>query len=168
MKLPKIGNISKDTKQTLYGGIVGALAVNVENGMNWFVAGYPQILKDKLTPILPRNGTLIANIAPAGIAYAVTRKGGSARAQNLRNGLLFYDLPKLVDQLAYNIAYQMGLPTATQTQALRLNIAPVRMNRPVVGGGQVITPVGVGARTGKYTLKTNNRTTTGGGMGRYR
>ena len=157
MKLPKL-NMTKQTKHTVLGGIVGSLAVQLESASSYFVAGYPQILKDKLNPSVPRNGALVANLAPAGYAVYRKHRGHS----DVKNGILLYDLPKLVDQFAYNIAYHMGLPsqrfsTITSTgQPVLLRANSVRATIP---------PVMVGTR---YAIVSSVATNRPAGIGKYR
>lgn len=159
---------SKDTKQTVLGGLVGSLTVQAESGLSWFVPAYPQPLKDKLNPALPRNGALIANIAPAGIAYVVTRKHASARAENLRTGIFIYDIPKLIDQLVYSVAYSMGgTPVASArltNSKMALNATLMPRNVPVVTYAQA--PTGLG----KYSMKVASTPSvvSMGGIGKYR
>lgn len=158
-------NISKSYKENLMGGIIGSLTVQVEKGLSYFVAGYPQVLKDQISPFLPRNGGLVATLAPPAIAWAVTKKRSSSRKTNLKNGIFFYDFPKLLDQIAYNVGFQMGVPPATAGLRLvgngtplrvRLNNSPRMMSAPTSGG--------------KYVLKTSTPSAraTPSGMGKYR
>lgn len=156
--------ISKETKETLLGGVAGALTVNMESAANGLVVGYPQLLKDRLINEIPRNGELLATIAPVGITWAVAKKKHSSRVHNVRNGVMFYDLPKLMGLVAYRLAYTMGLPQAglqaQRINGMRLNIKPSvnrTMNRPVnMSNG------------GKYVMKTSSVSTMGNGIGRYR
>ena len=131
------------------------------------MAGYPQPLKDKLNPALPRNGALVADVTPPVVAWAVTRKGrGSARRQNLKNGIFIYNLPKLIDELVYNMAYQAGLPH------VGLGIMPVRitaMSAPPMAMSSTVASMGAGMGTGRYVLKNSAPVVSvGSGMGRYR
>ena len=164
MRFPKF---STETKQTVLGGAVASLVANLENGASNFVPAYPQILKDKLNPAVPRNGALIATIAPAGVAWVVTRKGrASARMEHMRTGIFLYDIPKLVADFGYSIAYQMGLPATTQGAPFRLGVS--RFSRPMaqVSGGR---PVGAVTGAGKYVMKvTAPKTMSSNGIGRYR
>lgn len=167
LKFPKI---SKDTKQTVLGGVVGSLAVNLESAMSWFVAGYPQILKDRLNPNLPRNGALIATLAPPAVAYVMTRKGRtSARADNMKNGILFYDIPKLIDEIAYNVGYQAGLPSSRMA-TVAMRTVSAQPKRPVMTNGVAATPMSYPqtAVRGKYALKNNVPRNASVVMGRYR
>lgn len=161
VKMPKLLSISKESKQTLLGGIVGALAVNLESGLSWFVAAYPQPLKDKLNPSLPRNGALVADLAPVGVAYAMTRKGrGSARRKNMAQGIYLYSLPKLVDELVYNAAYQAGIPATTA--GLRLSYSPPMPPIRNMRAGATIA-----SGTSRYAVMGSTPTGVAG-VGRYR
>lgn len=153
-------SISKETKQTLMGGIAGSLVVYMESAANGLVTGYPQILKDRLVPQIPRNGELLATIAPVGITYAVAKKKTSSRVQNVKNGVMMYDLPKLMGLFAYRIAYSAGLPAVG---------APLRMFTPPQIRPSLVTrntPVSMSA--GRYVLKTSTPQPMGSGIGRYR
>lgn len=166
MKFGKIGlKISKETKETLLGGVAGALAVNMESAANGLVVGYPQILKDRLLNEIPRNGELLATIAPVGITWAIAKKKHSSRVHNVRNGVMFYDLPKLMGLVAYRVAYTMGLPQAglqaQRINGMRLNIRPTTMNRQMNRAVNMSTG-------GKYVMKTNSAPQMGGGIGKYR
>lgn len=161
MKL-KFPSVSKEVKQTLIGGALAGAIVGFESGASWFVAGYPQILKDRISPVIPRNGALLADLAPAGTAYYM-KKRGSERTKNMATGVLLYDLPKLLDEFAYSIAYQMGLPAAG-LGTRSFNVAPTRYSRPpMVGSTPMVAGVG-----GKYVLKATPAKSMGGGIGRYR
>lgn len=155
MKIPKI---STESKQTLLGATIGSLTVDLETALSYFVPAYPQPLKDKIAPWLPRNGTLVANVAPAGIAWAYTRKRGSAKMQNIKMGTFLYDFPKLLDNIGYNIAYQMGVP------ALRV---PLSTQSPPIKRAQA-TASAMMLSGGKYALKASAPTSMGGGIGKYR
>lgn len=163
MRFPKI---SSEKKQTLLGATVSALAVDLEAGMSWFVPAYPQIFKDKLTPWLPRNGSLIANIAPAGIAWAVTRKGrGSARANNIKMGTFLYDFPRLLDNVLYNVAYQAGLPASTVGLRSAIRIAPITVAPPPI----MAAPQMMGGGSTKYAVSPMSASMgTTSGMGKYK
>lgn len=149
--------MAKETKETLLGGVAGALTFNMESAANALVAGYPQLLKDRLVPQIPRNGELLATVAPVGVTWAIAKKKHSSRVHNVRNGVMFYDLPKLMNLFAYRIAYSVGLPT--QSAGMRLNGTPFfspPINRPMVQTG------------GKYVMKSNPVPQMAGGIGRYR
>lgn len=160
----KLGmKISKETKETLLGGVAGAVTFSMESAANGLVVGYPQLLKDRLVPQIPRNGELLATIAPVGITWAIAKKKHSSRVRNVRNGVMFYDLPRLMGLFAYRIAYTMGLPA----QGLRFNgnRMQVQVNRRVNPANRAFTvPTG----SGKYVMKTNSVPQTGGGIGKYR
>lgn len=166
MKLPKLG-LTKEVKQSMMGGALGGTIVGVESGLSWFSTAYPAELKAKLVPQLPRNGALIASLAPAGAAYYIKKKG-SAKRENLANGILFFNLPSLVDQIIYNVAYEMGRPVGglrfAPNNGMRLNI------RSRMAGGVNTTGFNkTGAGLGKYTLKTSSsKTAMSGGIGKYR
>lgn len=169
MRFPKP---SKEVKQTLMGGAIAGAIVGIESGMNWFVAGYPQFLKDKLNPNLPRNGALLADLAPAGYAYMVKKKGGSAKKENMANGMLFYDLPKLLDQVVTNVAYSMGSPQVRFGNMSRTPM-PLKLNiRPAMTNGVAAKSFGypqTAGTAGKYALKVSTpKASMGGGIGKYR
>lgn len=156
-----IPKLSKETKNTLLGGVAGALAVNMESAANGLVLGYPQILKDRVIAQVPRNGELIATIAPVGITWAVAKKKRSPRIQNVKTGVMLYDLPKLLDLFAYRIGYTSGLPPAGA--ALRLNTPMMNRSYVPMSVQRSVSPSGAG----KYTLKNSTRTATRSGLGKY-
>lgn len=158
-----IPKLSSETKNTLLGGVAGALTVYMESAANGLVAGYPQILKDRLVTMAPRNGELLATVAPIGVTWAVAKKKHSPKIQNVKTGVMLYDLPKLLDLFAYRIAYNLGLP-AVGAAPLRLNIRPA-MNNGVVKTGYRQVSAGMG----KYA-QSNNAKVAGSysGLGRYR
>lgn len=165
----KLGmKLSKETKETLLGGVAGALTFNMESAANGLVAGYPQILKDRLINELPRNGELLATLAPVGVTWAIAKKKHSSRVHNVRNGVMFYDLPRLMGLVVYRVAYSMGTPTATQARL------PLRPNfngglRLTVNPSQTMNRVPNMATSGKYTMKTTSTAPQmGSGIGRYR
>lgn len=166
MRLPKLG-LTKEVKQTMMGGAIGGAVVGVESGLSWFSTGYPAELKGKLLPQLPRNGALVASVAPAGVAYYIKKKG-SAKREKLANGILFFNIPNLLAQVIYNTAYEMGRPAG----GLRLNgnngmVLNIRSR--MAGGVNTTGYQNVGTGIGKYTLKTNStRGAVGGGIGKYR
>lgn len=162
MKLPYL-KMSKPTKQTLTGGVLGALAVHMESAANFLVAGYPQPLKDRLAPQLPRNGELVADIAPAGIVYVVARKKRSEKIQNIKNGVYLYDFPKLLNLVGYRIAYTMGAPAAGAAAALPLNN---KLNLTLTPSLNRYAPPPAGM--GRYQLKVTPAKSMGGGIGKYR
>lgn len=153
--------IAKETKETLLGGVAGSLTVNMESAANGLVAGYPQLLKDRLMPQIPRNGELLATIAPVGVTWAIAKKKHSSRVHNVRNGVMFYDLPKLMDLFVYRIAYSMGLP-AQSANLMRFSNASQRFSLPA--SGPMVTP----QAGGKYVMKTNSAPQMAGGIGKYR
>lgn len=160
-------SISKSTKQTLMGGIAASVIDQAESGMSWFVAGYPQFLKNKLNPALPRNGALVAEAGTPAVAYVLTRKRVSERGKNLRTGIFLYDLPTLLHSFVYNAAYQAGLPaTVGMSVPMRLTIPTIN---PVVNRMSV-KPVAMAVTgAGKYGLVVSTPKTIGGsGIGRYR
>lgn len=167
MKLPKL-KLTREIKQSMMGGAIGGAVVGVESGLNWFMAGYPAELKGKLIPQLPRNGALVASLAPVGAAYYIKKKG-SAKRENLANGIMFFNIPNLLDQLVYNIAYEMGRPAVggfrmAGNNGLRLNI-----RSRMAGGVNTTGYNSVGTGLGKYALKTSStKPAIGGGIGKYR
>lgn len=172
MKL--IPNISKEAKQTLMGGVVASLAVNLESGLSYFVAGYPQFLKDKIVPQLPRNGALIANLAPAGASVYIKKKGHpSAKTDNMTTGMLLYDLPKLMQQIVYNVAYQAGLPTAgvgMRLSQMNLRIVPrqAMTSVPTFNGINNMSKPQAFTSSGKYGKSAVPAKAMASGMGKYR
>lgn len=161
--------ISKELKETVIGGAIAGAVVGVESGLSWFVAGYPQILKDKLNANLPRNGALVADAALIGSGYMLKKKRTSARTQNMANGFLFYDIPKLIDQFGYNIGYTAGGGGLSLGAPLRLNNMvgnSMRLQiRPYNNNNSAGVPT-----IGRYALKTapSRRTAMVGGLGKYR
>lgn len=162
--------MSRETKQTVIGGALAGTVVGLESGLSWFVAGYPQFLKDKLTSALPRNGALLADGGGAVVGYTLKKKSHSAKTQNMANGVLFYDIPKLLDQFIYNLAYTMG--TLTQGLGRRtFATAPIIIARPPMTNGVATTALTYptsGAQKGKYVLKNSAPASMGGAVGRYR
>lgn len=157
MKL-KLG-ISKDVKETLLGGIAGGLTFYMESAANALVSGYPQVLKDRLIAQAPRNGELLATLAPVGITYAVAKKKPSAKIQNVRNGVMFYDLPRLMGLVAYRLAYSAGLPN----QGSFRMTTPTLTMRPTVYSTPQMTVV----ESGKYSLKNSTSVARSNGVGKY-
>lgn len=169
MKLPKLG-LTKEVKQSMMGGAISGAIVGVESGLSWFSSAYPAELKAKIIPQLPRNGALVADLAPAGVAYYLKKKG-SAKRENLANGMLFFNLPNLLDQTLYNLAYEMGRPaTSLRLNGMQMNNGLKLNIRSQMAGGVNTTGYNkVGSGLGKYTLKTGTTNSAmGGGMGRYR
>lgn len=158
MKL-KLG-ISKETKETLLGGIAGGLTFYMESAANGLVAGYPQVLKDRLITQAPRNGELVATLAPVGITYALAKKKPSSKIHNVRNGVMFYDLPRLMGLVAYRLAYTAGLPSVGSFRA-----SPMVMVRPTVYASQV-APQMTGAG-GRYAMKGSVSAARSSGIGKY-
>lgn len=166
MKLmPKL---SSQTKNTLLGGVAGALTVYMESAANGLVAGYPQILKDRLVTQMPRNGELVAAVAPMGVTWAVAKKKHSERVKDVKTGVMLYDLPKLLDLFAYRIAYIAGLPQVGA--GLQFNPRAMPMNiRPLIAAN-ISANKSMSTGTGKYTLKNSSFKTVAptGGIGKYR
>lgn len=152
-------NIPKDVKETLLGGIAGGLTFYMESAANGLVAGYPQVLKDRLIAQAPRNGELLATLAPVGITWAVAKKKHSAKIQNVRNGVMLYDLPRLMGLVAYRLAYSAGLPN----QGSFKMTAPVVVMRPSVYSA----PQTVAGGVGKYSLKNSTNVARSNGVGKY-
>jgi hypothetical protein len=125
-------HMSKDTKQTLLSGIAGGLIFHMEEAANGLVPGYPQFLKDRLNPSLPRNGQLVADVGPLATVWVVGKKRRSARMDNIKIGMTLYDLPKLLHQIVWNVAYQAGVPAAGLRLANARYMAPATLNiRPI-------------------------------------
>lgn len=163
----KLGmKMAKETKETLLGGVAGALTVNMESAANALVAGYPQIFKDRLVPQIPRNGELLSVITPVGVTWAISKKKHSSRVHNVRNGVMFYDLPKLMDLFVYRIAYSMGLPT--QSASMRFNGNTIRFSPPIVNSKPMVNKYTAPQAGGKYVMKTNSAPQMTGGIGKYR
>lgn len=162
--------LSKDTKETLLGGVAGALTFNMESAANGLVVGYPQILKDRLINELPRNGELLSTLAPVGVTWAIAKKKHSSRVHNIRNGVMLYDLPRLMGLFVYRIAYSMGTPSATQAGRFNGNQLRLTVNRPLNNRITASNPsFNVPSSSGgKYVMKTSSTPQMGGGIGKYR
>ena len=163
MKIPLVGSVSKETKQTLMGGVLGGIIVGAEQASNSFMVGYPQDLKNRSLPLpVPRNGALIVDIAPMGVAWVVTKKKHSLKMKNIASGLMIYDLPKLVGQLITNSASMMTGGAGVFRMSMPMRVVAVNNNFGLVR--QNYAPVG----RGKYsTVSPNNSFASSSGRGRY-
>lgn len=161
--------MSKETKQVLLSGITGGLVFHMEEAANGLVAGYPQFLKDRIDSNLPRNGQLVADLAPMGVGWVLAKKHPSARNRNIAVGLTLFDLPKLMHQIVWNVAYTAGKPPVTAPAAFRFaapTVVPM-VAIPSVPPRSLVTAGATG--TGRYTMKTSVPKTSGAtGIGKYR
>ena len=163
MKL--VPNMSKDTKQTLLAGVAGGLIYDMETVANGLVTGYPQFLKDRLIPELPRNGQLVADLAPLAVGWGVGRKH-SARNDSIKMGLTLFALPKLMQEIVWNTAYMMGRPLGLP---LRLVMSTAPMPRAMNNVSYVPQPsVNIAQAGGRYAIKASPPTSRSSGIGKYR
>ena len=148
MKFPGLG-MDKSTKENFLGGIAGSLTFWMEEAAYELVPGYPQELRQRIAPSLPRNGQLAATVAPLGIAWVAPKvlKRHSARMENLKMGITMYSAPKLLHAIVTNIAYVMGVASV---QGLRTVSLPIRINNSVRTNNTIARPAAASVGYGKY------------------
>lgn len=168
MKL--VPKMSKETKQTLLAGIAGGLIFHMEEAANGLVAGYPQVLKDRINPNLPRNGQIVADVAPLAVGWALDKSRPSPRNNNIKMGLTLFDLPKLMHQIVWNVAYTAGRPAGvglplykTPVASMPIAVRPVPMNYAPSAPSYI--PM---AGTGRYAQSANSSSSNPQGIGKYR
>lgn len=149
MKFPGLG-MDRSTKENFLGGIAGSLTFWMEEAAYELVSGYPQELRQRIDPNLPRNGQLVATVAPLSVAWVAPKvlKRHSARMENLKMGITMYSAPKLVHTLVTTMAYFMGVanPQSLRTTSL------FRINNTVgkFAMAPTATPTPVGYGLGRY------------------
>ena len=94
--------INPQTRQMLIGGLVGSLSYYAELALTNTQSWYPDELKGRLNPKLPRNGELISTIAPPAVMLLASKKW--PKIKNVAVGTLLYSGPNLMQRLIVNAA----------------------------------------------------------------
>jgi len=138
--------------------LLGGLANGIIYWSNLYAmntqAAYPVELKNRLDSHLPRNGEIIASVAPPAALWVVKKvaKSGTTKEKlaDIGFGAALYGVPNLVHDIAVQTAYQIGVegrPTA------RLP-TPAAMSKYITPLSQTNAgrPVAVASSLGKYTV----------------
>lgn len=137
--------LRKEHYRMLMGGIAAGLVKGIEEAMYEVVPNYPTELGNKLSPAIPRNGKLIADIAPLAVGWGLPKvmKRGSAKMNDVKMGITFYDVPTLIHDFAVNAAWYMG----TQNTYGGLGLGNNNMRR------SMISPIPMRTTSGRYPMQ---------------
>ena len=135
--------ISKQTQKMLLGGLVGSLTYYADlaiSDQSW----YPEVLKSRIAPQLPRNDELLTSIAPPVIMYGISKK--KPKVADMARGTMMYSAPHLMQRLVVNAvkpsALTVSLKVVTPLQVSAANkiypqplpVAPVTLMTPAPVG----------------------------------
>ncbi len=99
----KLGNpfkmIGKETQQMMIGGLVGSLSYYADlavSTQSW----YPNMLKSRVIPQLPRNDELLTSIAPPAAMWFIAKK--KPKLKDVAKGTMMYSAPHLMQRVVMN------------------------------------------------------------------
>lgn len=102
--------MSSDDKQMLLGGIASSL-IYYGNLMAEGVKGYPTVLNQQIDPHIPKNGELLAGLAPPVALYAVVKFGHKERFASIADGSIYFGIPNIIERTIADSATAQGQAT---------------------------------------------------------